>query len=446
LLNWFLISEKLHKIIMFAFLFALFCPLYAVNAAETFTDWKIDSLISDSMEAGTFGKTFRISLPIDASTGDINFGAIRFDVNQTTGDNPKPNSGRSMLYLSTSNDHGSTGVGPAWPIPRYTWAISSSGTIHVTRCETDPMSEPQFAAKNNQPAGGVAKQHSSGVAANAGNLVEETMTTTAFCLPRYQWIAGSPTLGKPLSHRVDTSTVAEDAPNAACQCIGESLTTKYVYARARCYGQPGLASGCSFTASVSATCPLGTAPGVGGECRLCEVDNKWQNAASVVTADVGSGNTIASAQCLDGTTCPAGTKFLQENIVRGALDNFYTPKSSEAVGGRRRLNTAARVGWCERCPKPLFSLENSTSCAFTANSCPAGTYANWRTQACTKCAVGKWSDTLGATSADVCQSCGIGKFLPFTGATNANMCLGCPQDTYNDRTSAGACLTCPEGK
>ena len=53
-------------------------------------------------------------------------------------------------------------------------------------------------------------QHSAGVTAELGYLVEETMYTTAFCLPKYTSTIGS----TPLSQRVGTSAVAKDAPNS----------------------------------------------------------------------------------------------------------------------------------------------------------------------------------------------------------------------------------------
>ena len=419
----------------------VFFPCYFTSAAPAFVTWEIDTIASDTMEPGSFGQTFRVPLPVDSS-GDINFGLLRVDVNQTT--DGRLNEGRSMLYLSTSESHHAAGIGPAWPVSHYKWAISASGIVRITRCETDPLTEQDFVAQNKQ-TGVSPKQHSSGIAGNSGYLVEETMSTTAFCLP-------TPLSDVPLSQRTSNAARSKDAPNADCQCLGESPgespTTKYLYARARCYGKPGTTSGCSFTATVSVTCPSGTAPSATGECRLCEVDQERQNAASVVVTVIGSGNTIASAQCLAEMTCPAGTSFIADGITRDALENSYIPKSSKNTPsqGERRLSSVAEVGRCEPCSQPFFSVANATSCDYTLTTCPAGTYAEWLTQSCVSCTVGRYSDIAGATSADVCIPCGKGKFLAFEGGTNSQMCLGCPQDTYNELSAAGDCKTCPVGK
>jgi len=437
------------------FLFVLFVVCFTCSCAQS-TDWKLDTVIRDTILPGKYGKTFKISLPFDETTGKINFGVLRVNVNQTA----TYGQGKLMLYLSTSSSHAEAGVGPAWPVPRYAWALSSSGTVRITRCETDPMNNAQFAAKNKQTVP-ENLQHSAGVTAELGYLVEETMYTTAFCLPKYTSTIGS----TPLSQRVGTSAVAKDAPNSNCQCLGEAQTTKFVYARARCYGKT---SGCTFAAAVSVTCPLGTSPGADGKCSVCEVDANLQNAASVVTTPIGSGstNTIASAQCLSDKTCPAGTYLVEEDVVRDALDNFYVSKS---IGGSgRRLNSdIARVGRCEQCKKPYFSVSNSTNCDYKVGGCliqkpvnpaplpqfdgeicgcPVGTYADWSSQACVACSEGRWSNTKGATDVKTCQPCGRGKFTPFKGATNRNMCIGCQQDTYNDEPAASECKFCPEGK
>ena len=50
----------------------------------------------------------------------------------------------------------------------------------------------------------------------------------------------------------------------------------------------------------------------------------------------------------------------------------------------------------------MFSVKNSTSCDFTVTTCPAGTFADWKNQACRACPKGTWSETEGATLPSVC--------------------------------------------
>ena len=199
------------------------CPSCFTNAAPAFVAWVIDTVATDTIEPGSFGQTFRVPLPVDSS-GNINFGVLRVDVNQTT--EGRLNEGRSMLYLSTSESHHAAGIGPAWPIPHYKWAISASGIVRITRCETDPQTEQDFVLAQNQQTGASPQQHTSGIAGKSGYLVEETMSTTAFCLPKFLFGGG------PLSQRTSIAARSKDAPNVNCQCLGESpgesTATKYL--------------------------------------------------------------------------------------------------------------------------------------------------------------------------------------------------------------------------
>jgi hypothetical protein len=397
-------------------------PLSLASTINVFKEWKLDTVISETVPAGSYGDTFRVTLPVDTN-GNINFGVIRVDVNQTG--NHQLSSGRSMLYLSTSQAHWRAGIGPAWPVPRYSWALSSSGIASITRCETDPTTGKQHSAGNNELT-------------QSGFLVEETSSTTAFCLPKLQ-IARE----KPLSQLDDSSVIAQDAPSNVCQCIGESSNTKYLYVRSRCYGSAGQISDCKFTASISTTCPLGTAatPKSDGKCRLCEVDTFHQNPASIVETFISGGsNTIATAQCLSKKTCPAGTYFVGFNAI-----NSYTPKSSKSTS-TRKLDTEIYGGRCEPCPQHRFSVENSTSCDYKVDTCPSGTYADWRNRACVSCPKGKWSGEEGATTETTCVPCGKGKFSNLKGATTSHQCFGCPLDTYNDVPASSRCKACEDGK
>ena len=432
-----MVSSSLASFLLF---FVVCCPLGVSNIITQSQAWELDAVVSDTVAAGSYGETFRVTLPVD-NDGNINFGVLRIDVNQTS--DTAANFGRSVLYLSTSLQHFQSGVGPSWPVPRYTWAVSSSGTVGITRCETDPMSEALFVQKNNEPVGKEI-QHSAGKIAKAGYLVEETSSTTAFCLPKAQHLNSLP-----VSQRVGADASAKDAPNAACRCLGAAGSrTKYLYARARCYGTPGTTPACSFTASVSTTCPLGTAPDDAGACRLCEVDGNKKNAASVVVATIsGSGNTIASAQCLAQTTCPAGTFYVERGkVTREAMDSYIPKSLTSGKKAGRRLNTnTIEVGQCEPCSQPYFSTTNSIECEYTIKTCPAGTYADWSSQACLSCPPGTWSSSVGSTSLFVCQACDQGKFSAIAGGTSSSDCLGCIPDTYSDETASASCKACPDG-
>ena len=71
-------------------------PLSLASTINVFKEWKLDTVISETVPAGSYGDTFRVTLPVDTN-GNINFGVIRVDVNQTG--NHQLSSGRSMLYL-----------------------------------------------------------------------------------------------------------------------------------------------------------------------------------------------------------------------------------------------------------------------------------------------------------------------------------------------------------
>jgi len=86
---------------------------------------------------------------------------------------------------------------------------------------------------------------------------------------------------------------------------------------------------------------------------------------------------------------------------------------------------------------------------------------------CLACALGKWSDTVGAsaestcvnclegtyndqtasTSIAACLDCGSGRYsIAGQAATSSSVCVACLEGTYNDQTGAYTCIGCPIGR
>lgn len=75
--------------------------------------------------------------------------------------------------------------------------------------------------------------------------------------------------------------------------------------------------------------------------------------------------------------------------------------------------------------------------------CDAGKYSNRKNSTvCTECGIGKFSQSVGATSQTTCVECANGKFSYVTGATFCNLC---PNSTYTNASSdtPQICNACP---
>jgi len=112
---------------------------------------------------------------------------------------------------------------------------------------------------------------------------------------------------------------------------------------------------------------------------------------------------------------------------------------------------------CKTCASGTYSTVGASSCAYTATTCPAGTYASGTATVCNSCATGKYS-TVGASSCSytattcpagtyasgisACETCGSGTYS----TVGASTCKSCPTGKYNEQTSQTSCKSCEVGE
>ena len=93
------------------------------------------------------------------------------------------------------------------------------------------------------------------------------------------------------------------------------------------------------------------------------------------------------------------------------------------------LNPFAAATACSTCPSETFSTRGAaTSCAYTVNSCPIGTYASG-TASCITCEKGQYN---GDTGQDQCFGCTAGQFSSDIGQS---VCSLCPSGWSNSANS-----------
>lgn len=94
----------------------------------------------------------------------------------------------------------------------------------------------------------------------------------------------------------------------------------------------------------------------------------------------------------------------------------------------------------------VVSLTPLTATTVQVDACQAGSYSPDDAQTCTLCPVGKYSETVTATSINTCIACGAGKYQNTTGASSISQCVNCPANTYFTGTggaSLSVCVQCP---
>lgn len=199
-------------------------------------------------------------------------------------------------------------------------------------------------------------------------------------------------------------------------------------------------------------------------CMVTESEMRVRAAAETgVSVPVPSEATCTSQECYNGTVpCPtAGSRYARLAVVGDGCAAFSDCVScGEAPAG---------CGWCESEGACLpgdssgafsdFAPGNTSACAAPApassagwkygSCCPAGTagrgtdcagcgageYAPAGASKCSKCAAGRVSATLNATSADACQLCGSGTY-PESEGSGGTLCLGCAAGRF--RRAEGA--------
>jgi surface protein len=96
---------------------------------------------------------------------------------------------------------------------------------------------------------------------------------------------------------------------------------------------------------------------------------------------------------------------------------------------------------CNVCEPSAFSPAGKSSCEYTVDTCPVGTYASG-TAYCTSCTAGKYNDETGKTSEADCKSCAVGQYSAPSEAQCENTDV-CPKGTED---TDGQCTPCAAGK
>jgi len=187
----------------------------------------------------------------------------------------------------------------------------------------------------------------------------------------------------------------------------------------------------------------------GSPCVSC-VPGKYKDAAST-----------ECKECVSGTysTVMAATS---SNTCSDCPSLSFSPSGSNAqrdctCNAGYMSESAAAVHTCVGCAPGKFSLSSSAEC----RDCGKGTYSvALATTSCLLCSVGKYSGTLGGTSATVCLICPTGKTAaegttisldcidecpagftgPFVGS-----CDQCPPSTFKAITGSTECIQCASG-
>lgn len=103
---------------------------------------------------------------------------------------------------------------------------------------------------------------------------------------------------------------------------------------------------------------------------------------------------------------------------------------------------------CSRTTISETGVGPQTCCAgfrksgFTCVACPTGEFAVAASSACSKCAAGTFSATLGSPS---CSECAAGTQSNVVGATDSNVCTPCAFGKFS-ASGVAACLDCVAGQ
>ena len=180
------------------------------------------------------------------------------------------------------------------------------------------------------------------------------------------------------------------------------------------------------------TCPVSETSGTGASnCRpICRCD--FGLAATDCT-------TAAREKC---STCIPEYGLNENDICAPCEANHQNPSGGPTCTPCPAGQGSERGQPCENCPPGKQSDADGLGCY---PLCPVGTFADKTTSddgidtyVCTKCALGKYSDTH--TSA--CTDCPLGRAQSTTGAVE---CQLCEEKTFSNETGLHACYVCDDG-
>ena len=182
----------------------------------------------------------------------------------------------------------------------------------------------------------------------------------------------------------------------------------------------------------------------GDTCTLCSpgkysTGGRATSCTKCPPGKFGFGGLSGAPHCED---CPAG----------------YTTKLLETVSVIQYVaglpNDHLWFPTCSQCDEGKYSVGGSICCKpGQVQHVSMGTYSCWYCSAgkyeiggkCTKCEAGKYSGSVGATSADTCTDCGAGKYSN----NDASACIACEAGKYSGQlaaTSKDTCTDCEAGR
>ena len=167
-----------------------------------------------------------------------------------------------------------------------------------------------------------------------------------------------------------------------------------------------------------ALCPANTFSGGGGAyfCARCSAGTWSAVGAAACTVECPAGTFSSGAGGCE--SCPAGTASVARSL-------FCTPcpPGSTSAGGAAVCAPCPAGTWsaacadggdggaacgaapqCAACDAGKYSVVGAPSCAYAANTCPAGTFA-LPPASCAACAVGTFATAAGGTAASACLPC-----------------------------------------
>ena len=89
---------------------------------------------------------------------------------------------------------------------------------------------------------------------------------------------------------------------------------------------------------------------------------------------------------------------------------------------------------CTPCANDTYSVQGAATCAYTASTCPAGTYANG-TSACVPCPAGRFSSVTGASTNATCLACPCPSLCVQSGLALAPSCSTTPSSSFSNSSS-----------
>ena len=151
------------------------------------------------------------------------------------------------------------------------------------------------------------------------------------------------------------------------------------------------------------------------------------NADSAENCPPGTYSTAGSLNCTHtATSCPAGTFARSPASCRPCAAGFFS---------------SSGASFCSACAPGAFGIAGASTCAFSATSCPAGTFAS-APASCLPCAAGRYGASLNNTGSSCDGPCGAGGYCP-QGSSSPSQ-ISCPSG-FVCPVGSGDPQRCPTG-